>query len=163
MTFVTAAEPGNVEAIAALVEEMDHFYGASDIEPLDLRIQQINDAVFTDPPAAYVLLAWEGDQLLGFASYSFLWPAAGLTRSLYLKELYVTQAYQRKGIGKLLMQHLSGIAVKHACSRFEWTTDQDNPDAQRFYELLGIPRNASKVFYRLDGDALRQAAASGGR
>ena len=35
----------------------------------------------------------------GMASYSFLWPAAGLTRSLYLKELYVAQDWQRQGIG----------------------------------------------------------------
>src|SRR6266581_9292618 len=30
-----------------------------------------------------------GARLTGFAAYSFLWPAIGLTRSLYLKELYV--------------------------------------------------------------------------
>jgi ribosomal protein S18 acetylase RimI-like enzyme len=87
-----------------------------------------------------------------------LWPAIGLTRSLYLKELYVPESLRRTGIGKLLMKNLFEIAVKHDCSRVEWTTDSDNPNAQRFYELLGVPQNSSKLFYRLGGEALLQAA-----
>jgi GNAT superfamily N-acetyltransferase len=153
--FVAGAEPGNVEAIAALAGEMDHFYGATDIEPLSIRARQIADAIFSNPPAAYALLAWNGDQLAGLAAYSFLWPAAGLTRSLYLKELYVVQACRGRGIGKLLMQNLVEIAVKHGCSRVEWTTDEQNHGAQAFYESLGVPRNSSKLFYRLEGDLLR--------
>jgi hypothetical protein len=41
------------------------------------------------------MLAWDGDDLAGFAAYSFLWPAVGLTRSLFLKELYVAEAARR--------------------------------------------------------------------
>jgi ribosomal protein S18 acetylase RimI-like enzyme len=155
--FVAGAEPGNIEAIAALAEEMDRFYGATEVEPLSTRTRQIADAIFSNPPAAYALLAWNGDQLVGFAAYSFLWPAVGLTRSLYLKELYVVQACREQGIGKLLMQNLVEIAAKHGCSRVEWTTDEQNRGAQGFYESLGVPRNSSKLFYRLEGDLLRTA------
>ena len=157
MIFVTEAETGTIQAIAALMEEMDRFYGATEIEPLDSRARQIADALFSDPPAAYALLAWDGEQLVGFAAYSFLWPAVGLTRSLYLKELYVAQAHRRKGVGELLMQSLIETAAKHQCSRVEWTTDAPNHDALAFYEALGAPRNTSKVFYRLEGDLLRTA------
>jgi ribosomal protein S18 acetylase RimI-like enzyme len=158
--FVTEAEPGNIEAIAALAEEMDRFYGATDIEPLSTRTRQIAEAIFTNPPAAYALLAWDDGQLVGFAAYSFLWPAVGLTRSLYLKELYVVQACRGRGIGKLLMENLAEVAAKHACSRVEWTTDEQNRDAQAFYESLGVPKNSSKLFYRLEGDSLRLARTS---
>lgn len=160
MIFITEAEPGNIEAIVALAEEMDRFYGATDIEPLSTRTRQIADAIFSNPPAAYALLAWNGDQLVGFAAYSFLWPAVGLTRSLYLKELYVVQACRGRGVGKLLMQKLAEIAAKHACSRVEWTTDEQNRDAQAFYESLGMPRDDSKLFYRLEGEPLRAAGPS---
>src|SRR6516164_6517496 len=120
---------------------MDRFYGATDVEPPSTRTRQIADAIFSTPPAAYALLAWDGDRLVGFAAYSFLWPAVGLTRSLYLKELYVAEACRERGVGKLLMQNLVEIAVKHACSRVEWTTDEQNRDAQAFYESLGMPRD----------------------
>lgn len=158
MIAVTPAEPSHVPAIAALAEEMDRFYGAPVAEPLDLRIRQINDAIFADPPAAYVLLAWDGDQLAGLASYSFLWPAAGLTRSMYLKELYVITAARGKGVGTLLMRNLYEIAAKHGCSRLEWTTERDNDDAQGFYAHLGAPVNESKLFYRLEGEGLPRPA-----
>jgi len=158
MITIMPAEPANTVAVAELAEEMDHFYGASESEPLELRIRQIGEALFGDPPSAYALLAWDDGQIAGFASYSYLWPAAGLTRSLYLKEMYVIETARRKGVGKLLMQHLYAIAVKNGCSRVEWTTDRDNPDAQRFYADLGIPIRESKLFYRIEGDDLRKRA-----
>lgn len=155
MITISHAEPGNIAAIAELAEQMDRFYGASESEPLKVRIRQIDIALFSTHPSAYVLLAWDDGQLVGFASYSYLWPAVGLTRSLYLKELYVIETARRKGIGKLLMQRLCDIAAEYGCSRVEWTTDRDNPDAQRFYADLGIPVRESKLFYRIEGDELR--------
>jgi GNAT superfamily N-acetyltransferase len=147
---VSPASPGDAPAIAALLEEMDRFYGATEPEPLDQRVRQINEAVFARPPAAYALLAWDGGQLAGIAAYSFLWPAIGLTRSLYLKELYVADLYRRQGVGRLLMNALLEVAGKHGCSRVEWTTDTDNARAQAFYEELGVPVQSSKIFYRVE-------------
>lgn len=155
MTKVTPAEPAHADAIATLADEMDRFYGATEVEPRDLRIRQIHDALFTSHPSAYALLAWDDDQLVGFAAYSFLWPAIGLTRSLFLKELYISETARRKGIGKLLMRTLQEIAATNDCTRFEWTTDQGNTDAQRFYAELGVPADASKLFYRVEAANFR--------
>lgn len=158
MIEVRPAEKRDVEALAALMEDLDRFYGATDVELPDQRVRQITKSLFAEPTAAYVLLAWEDNQLVGMAAYSFLWPAAGVTRSLYLKELYVTEKFRRKGIGELLMRRLCHVAIEHECSRLEWTADQDNALAEAFYEQLGIPNNQEKIFYRLEGDGLRQMA-----
>jgi GNAT superfamily N-acetyltransferase len=149
VAVVRPAEPGNVKELAALIEEMDRFYGVAEFEPLDERVRQINDALFADPPAAFAVLAWEGEELVGLASYSFLWPAVGVTRSLYLKELYVAEARRRAGVGRLLMRSVFDIAAKHRCSRVEWATDDFNREAQRFYESLGVERSQGKVSYRV--------------
>ena len=153
------AESVHAEALAELAEEMVRFYDATEVALLGLRISQINESLFADPPSAYSLLAWDEGRLVGFAAYSFLWPAVGLTRSLYLKELYVAETARRKGVGRLLIQRLYDIAVKNECSRVEWTTDQGNRDAQRFYARLGIPVRESKLFYRIEGEELRRQAA----
>lgn len=154
------AGPGDAETIALLMDELDHFYGASEVEPIERRAKQIRATLFRLPPPAYVLLAWEGSEPVGFATYSFLWPAVGITQSLYLKELYVMADYRRMGIGKLLMQQLCRVAVEHDCSRVEWTTDQDNAHAQAFYEQLGAPTQETKIFYRLEGEKLVQTAGA---
>jgi GNAT superfamily N-acetyltransferase len=159
MITVIPAKPADSTAIAELAEEMDAFYGATGAGSLELRAGQINEAIFSNPPSAYLLLAWDRSKLVGFAAYSFLWPALGLTRSLYLKEMYIAEAARRKGIGKLLMQHLYDVAVRHDCSRLEWTTDNDNADARRFYAELGVPVMESKIFYRIECEELRRQAA----
>ncbi|WP_240762500.1 GNAT family N-acetyltransferase [Micromonospora sp. HM134] len=154
MTLVAAAEPVHVDAVVVLLEELDKFYGDTDVEPLDVRVRQINEALFGDPPLAFAVLAWDAEALVGLATYSFLWPAAGLTRSLYLKELYVAETARGRGVGKLLMDRLIEIAATNSCSRIEWTTDRDNTQAQRFYEKLGVAQNGDKIFYRLEDQLL---------
>ena len=149
MIKLADAAPADAGAIAGLLAELAVFYGGTPEGAPDERAEQVRAALFSDPPAARALLAWDGAALAGLASWSFLWPAAGLTRSLYLKELYVAQAYRRTGAGKLLMEGLYRIAADHSCSRVEWTTDTGNSGAQRFYESLGATPLTTKIFYRL--------------
>lgn len=151
MTEVRAAVREDLRAVVELLGEIDRFYGATDLEPLDLRRDQVDQALFSGRPVAHSLLAWEAELLVGLASYSFVWPAAGMTSSLYLKELYVTKTHRGRGVGRLLMQHLAVTALDHGCSRIEWMTDQDNPAAREFYRGLGVNVNTEKLFYRLSG------------
>ncbi|WP_460793079.1 GNAT family N-acetyltransferase [Micromonospora sonneratiae] len=84
----------------------------------------------------YATLARDNETAAGLASYTFLWPAVGLTRSLYLKEPYVSKTHRRRGIGTLLMSILATIAAENRCSRLEWTTDTDKRQGA---EVLRLP------------------------
>jgi GNAT superfamily N-acetyltransferase len=154
---VRLATVEDIDALAALLEEMDRFYGAEAVDPLDQRRQEIQRALFSETPAAQALLAWDGSQLVGFGTYSYLWPAVGLTRSLFLKELYVTEAARGYGVGRAIMRSLYDIALKQGCSRVEWMTDRPNMEAQAFYQHISVAPDTTKVFYRVQGDdALRR-------
>jgi ribosomal protein S18 acetylase RimI-like enzyme len=147
------AAPGDEDKVAALCAELNgYYYGDVPEGTLAERAAVVRDVLFGVPPLAYALLAWDGLALAGFAAYSFLWPAAGLSASLYLKELYVAFAYRRAGVGRMLMDGLGAVAARRGLSRMEWTTDTSNRGAQAFYEALGAKRLASKVFYRVTGD-----------
>lgn len=148
MITLADATPDDADAIAALWAELTEFYGGAPHGTTDERTAQVRAVLAADPPLARLLLARDGLRLAGFASYAFLWPASGLTNSLYLKELYVSAAYRRSGAGKLLMRGLYRIAAERGCSRVEWTTDTGNRDAQAFYEALGAKPLTSKIFYR---------------
>lgn len=150
MIRVSHALPGDVDKIATIAAEMSQFYGEERIEPLEVRLQQIKDALFSAGAFAHVLLARDGDELVGFASYSFLWPAAGLTRSLFLKELYVAEFARRRGIGTRLMQTLFQLAKTNSCSRVEWQAETNNSQARGFYARIGGSESDGKVFYRLN-------------
>lgn len=146
---VHGAVPDDVPALVALLEERDRFYGATGPEPDGERTASVRDALFGSSPAARVLLARDGGEPAGLASYTFLWPAAGVTRSFYVKELYVRAVSRRRGVGRLLMAELGRIAATHRCTRIEWTTEADNLGARRFYASLGAQQVVEKVFYRL--------------
>jgi GNAT superfamily N-acetyltransferase len=152
MIRVAPAGPADVLALTELLEEMDRFYGAAGgtSPSREERVRQTSEALFSDPAAAHVLLAWDGPQLAGMAAYSYLWPAVGRTRSLYLKELYVGESHRRGGVGKVLMRAVFATAGQDGCSRVEWTTDDGNAGAQAFYETLGLPPRPSKIFYRVE-------------
>ena len=100
MITLTDAAPDDAAAIARLLAELDTFYGDTTRGTQGERAAQVRAALFADPPAARALLAWTARHCRLAASGAFLWPAAGLTMSLYLKELYVAQAYRRAGTGK---------------------------------------------------------------
>lgn len=150
MVTITDAEPRDARALADLLLEMEQFYGGKDLETAETKVGHINSALFSGAPAARVLLARGGPELAGMAAYTFLWPARRTTTSLYLKELYVRQSYRGRGVGRLLMQHLFKRAADHGCSRVEWTADEDNAEAQRFYEKLGFSAHPSKIFFRAE-------------
>lgn len=149
------AIPADVPALVGLLEELDRFYGVTEFPKLIEREQQVGALLFGPMPAARVLLAEDGADVVGLASYSRLWPAAGVTASLYLKELYVRKTHRRQGLGGRLMREICRIAYDSGCSRVEWTTDRDNLEAQAFYHQLGAPAAATKVMYRLDRGDLK--------
>ncbi|MEV7228156.1 MULTISPECIES: GNAT family N-acetyltransferase [Polymorphospora] len=146
---MSAATPADVPALAALMEEMGRFYGDTVFEPLARRIAQIEQALFGPRAVADVLLVRNTDEPVGFASYTFLWPAVGVTSSLYLKELYIARSHRGHGLGTLLMSHVAAVAVRHDCTRMEWATGLENRDAQEFYRSLSATVHAGKVSYRL--------------
>ena len=59
MIRVAPAGPADVLALTELLEEMDRFYGAAGGRSRDERVRQTSEALFSDPAAAQVLLAWE--------------------------------------------------------------------------------------------------------
>ncbi|MFE2440510.1 hypothetical protein ACFXDF_00285 [Streptomyces sp. NPDC059426] len=81
------ADKRDTLTMADLIEEIERFYGSTQIQPLAQRQSQIEEALFGSPPMASALLVEdETGGLAGLATYSFL-SAAGSSHSLFLKEL----------------------------------------------------------------------------
>jgi hypothetical protein len=79
---VRPATAADVDQLLKLTEEMDRFYGATAFDDLELRRRKLLEALFGDTPAAKALLAVDQETALGFAAYSFLWPAVTTDISL---------------------------------------------------------------------------------
>lgn len=147
MVTIDRGTPADTEVIAALTGEIESYYGGDNV-PGD--VGQVRAMLFGQRPMATVLLARDGGAVLGMASYSFLWPAAGADASLYLKELFVRESVRRRGVARALIAKLREEAAEAGCSRVEWTADRDNPTALAFYKALGTEPHKGKVFYRME-------------
>ncbi|HUN38032.1 MAG TPA: GNAT family N-acetyltransferase [Trebonia sp.] len=158
MITLAHAEPQDVEAIVALLAELEGSAGvAVAADAATIRMERVRSALFGALPAGRALLAWDDRELAGLAGYQFIWPSTGLTTSLYLKQLYVASAYRRTGVGRLMMARLREIAVLSGCTRLEWTADAENEAARSFYRSVAGSAGASlgaepletMLFYRV--------------
>lgn len=149
---VRPAEIGDVREIAEMIGEIEEYFGATDVQPLDTRVTQTEQALFADPPVSYALVA-EGPEghLAGLATYSYLWPGSGTEHNLYLKELFVREDSRRGGVASQMIRMIQSIAAaRPGCTRVEWTTEQGNEAGRAFYQALGIPENPGKIRYWID-------------
>ena len=78
-------------------------------------------------------MAEEGGTLVGF-SICVLHEGTWVKTSIcYLEDLFVSPGHRGKGIGRMLIEDLLGLAAVCGWSRLYWHTRQDNP-ARRLYD-----------------------------
>jgi GNAT superfamily N-acetyltransferase len=85
-------------------------------------------------------------------------PAFELTRSLYIRDLYVSQRVRGCGVGTALVKAGARLALSEGFSAVEWTTETANAAARRMYESCGA-RRLDRTYYRLFDDTLASAAS----
>ncbi|HEV2503443.1 MAG TPA: GNAT family N-acetyltransferase [Mesorhizobium sp.] len=112
-------------------------------------------------PAGVEILVAETDRLIGFATFSTIYPGPGLKSGLFLKDLFVSETARGSRAGTSLLRALARIAVLRGMSRVDWTADRDNTRLLAFYDETGASREEEKVFFRLKGQALKDFAGEG--
>ena len=147
----TAADGG---ALATLVVEMQNHYGVP-CPPLVI----IEDRLAHLAEGVEILVA-EDETIIGFASFSTIFPGPGFKSGFFLKDLFVSKAARGSGVGKALIHAVAALAVARGYSRVDWTAETKNLPLQAFYESLGANAEREKVFFRLAGEALAACAAA---
>lgn len=56
---------------------------------------------------------------------------------LYIEDMYIRNTYQRKGIGKKLLDGMIEETKRRGYSKLEWQCAKDNFGAMKFYEKMG--------------------------
>jgi len=101
-----------------------------------------------------LLVAADGEKLVGYALYFHTYSSFNAKPTLYLEDLYVLDEYRKKGVGYALFRRCVEVAVAEGCGRMEWAVLTWNEKAIRFYERLGAKRMSEWYVYRLDEKAL---------
>lgn len=150
------ATPADVPLLLAFIRKMAAF------EKLTAAAteESLEDAIFGDDPAARALLVFADGKPAGYVTYFFSFTSMMGRRALWLDDLFVDPEFRGKGIGKLLMAYVAGIAVRHQCARFEWIVLDWNTHAIDFYQRLGATLLPDWRTCRLDEAQTRRLAES---
>ncbi|OAM28935.1 MULTISPECIES: GNAT family N-acetyltransferase [Eikenella] len=107
----------------------------------------VNSGFRKNPPDFYSFVATDGDKLVGMIVYYFLPYTLHNRPAVYIKELYVDEAYRGQNIGEKLMLVLKEEAQKHNCVQIKWTVAPWNEGGQRFYARLGAKQDNEWLNY----------------
>lgn len=145
-------ERQDVAALATLWAEMQCHYGrpvtdAAATAAASTACNAQRDEGFT--PRILVAVAADGS-FGGSIVLNVSFPAYELSRSLYIRDLYVAAAMRRRGVALAMLKAAASLAVAQGFSAIDWTTEADNLNARRLYSGAGA-RQLPRVYYRLDG------------
>lgn len=119
---------------------------------------QLTEALFGPQPAAFALIAEDGDAPVGFALWFRNFSTWTGTHGVYLEDLYVRPEARGGGHGKALLGALAEICVARGYERFEWSVLDWNEPSIGFYRSIGAQPMDEWTVFRLTGTALHNLA-----
>lgn len=153
--------PQDVPGLAILLAEMQRHYQdpVAESEAEHAAALACRPA---PPPESFeprTLIAVEtSGRICGSIVLNVTFPAARLSRSLYVRDLYVAAAVRRRGVARALLRAAARLTLAEGFSALDWTADAANVPARSMYDACGAV-SPDRVYYRLTGEALERAAA----
>jgi GNAT superfamily N-acetyltransferase len=155
--MIRPATPADVPVIADLIRALAEYERLAHAVVFDEG--ELGRHLFGDRPAAEVLLAEDGERVVGFALFFTNFSTFRGKPGMYLEDLFVLPECRGHGHGRALFRAVARTAVERGCGRFEWAVLNWNEPAIRFYQAHGAKPMDEWTVYRLTGDDLRRAAA----
>lgn len=153
---IRLAAAGDEAPLAAMIDAMDDYYRDAP-KPAGQTLSAAQGWLGSGKTDTRFLLAFAGEEAIGFACFAVLHPGNALAGLIFLKDIFVAEPWRSAGVGRRLMAFLARVCREEGIGRIDWSVENDR--AQRFYESLGAELQTQKRFMRLDGEAL---AALGG-
>jgi diamine N-acetyltransferase len=90
-------------------------------------------------------IAETGDsKIVGFASFFFAYYSWS-GKAIYLDDLYITNAYRKQGIGKMLLQQIIELAKNSSCKKVRWQVSKWNTNAIEFYQKMNAAIDETEI------------------
>lgn len=150
------AKPGDEVEIAALIAELAEYEKAP--EKNISTPESIRAMIFTERPAAEVLMARVAGAVAGFALFFPNFSTWLSKPGMYLEDLFVRPEFRNRGIAKSLLTRLAQICKQRDYCRFEWSCLEWNELAKGFYRFAGAKPMEEWRTWRVEGEAIEELA-----
>ncbi len=105
-----------------------------------------------NPPDFHCIVAEDESErtIPGMLVYYFIPYTAQNRPAIYMKELYISEAYRGQKIGEQLLAALKIEAAQKNCKQIKWNVAPWNEGGIRFYERLGAKQNNDWLNFEMD-------------
>jgi len=158
-TRIVPATREDIPLIRELILELAEYERALPGEA-PVTEKDLADTLFSQNPAAEVLIAYLGDETAGFALFFHNYSTWLGKRGIYLEDLFVRPPARKHGVGFALLRELARIALERGCGRLDWSVLTWNELAISFYKRIGAKHMDDWTTFRLTGDALANLAGT---
>jgi GNAT superfamily N-acetyltransferase len=156
VTVIRRAREGDETEIVAMIRELAEFERA--LDECTVTESQISTALFGDDPVGFCHLAEVDGQpaaiALWFRNFSTWDGVAGV----YLEDLFVRQAFRRRGLARMMLATLARECLDNGYSRLSWAVLDWNVNAIALYDAVGGKQMSEWITYRVSGPELSALA-----
>jgi GNAT superfamily N-acetyltransferase len=123
----------------------------------------LRETLFGRRHTAEVAIGYFKRQPVGFVIYFHNYSTFLGLPGIYIEDLFVDEAFRRRGFGNALLRYVARVARDRQCGRLEWSVLDWNEPAVKFYEKLGAVPMSEWTVFRLAGENLTRLAESESR
>jgi GNAT superfamily N-acetyltransferase len=154
---IRGASKTDVPVILAFIKEL------ADYERLSHEVtateEILRETLFGRRRTAEVAIGYFKSQPVGFVLFFHNYSTFLGQPGIYIEDLFIDEAFRRRGFGTALLRHVARLATERGCGRLEWSVLDWNEPAINFYRKLGAVPMKEWTVFRLTGKALGQLGA----
>jgi GNAT superfamily N-acetyltransferase len=120
----------------------------------------LRETLFGAPSIAEVAIGYFENHPVGFVLFFHNYSTFLGRPGIYIEDLFVDEAFRRRGFGAALLHHVAQLAKQRKCGRLEWSVLDWNEPAIQFYRKLGAVPMSDWTVFRVTGEALTKLADS---
>ena len=150
--FIRKGVRADLPAIHSLIQELGRYEHAE--HEITTTVEEMAKDGFGVRPLFETFLAETQDgSVVGIAFFYFGY-STWKGKKMYLDDLIVTEAYRRKGVGKMLFDRLIVYALENEVKQLRWHVLDWNTPAINFYKKLDTQFDEEWITCKLSNDQM---------
>lgn len=155
---IRAASGADVAVILSFIKKLaDYEKLANEVVATE---ELLRETLFGARRTAEVALGYFNNEPVGFVLFFHNYSTFLGKPGLYIEDLFVDEAFRRRGFGAALLRHVARLAMERNCGRLEWSVLDWNEPAIGFYRKLGAVPMSEWTVFRVTGSNLLKLADS---
>ena len=153
---IHAATKADVSIILSFIKKL------ADYEHLSHEVvaseETLRKTLFGRRRTAEVAIGYFNREPVGFVLYFHNYSTFLGRPGIYIEDLFIDEAFRRRGFGGALLRYVAGVANERRCGRLEWSVLDWNEPAINFYKKLGAVPMSEWTVFRVTGKELEKLA-----